>query len=91
MPTGWVYAILGGPALFLAGRTIFEYAFVGALSRTRLGWLVVLVAVAPPAALLPPVFVSAVAAAVLTGVVGADHLRTSGRLPRRLEPVTREG
>ncbi|GAA5180137.1 hypothetical protein GCM10023322_11760 [Rugosimonospora acidiphila] len=91
VPTVWVCAVLGGPALFLIGRTIFEYAFVGALSRTRLGWLVVLVAVTPPATLLPPVFISAVAVAVLTGVVGTDHLRTGGRLPRWLEPVTREG
>jgi low temperature requirement protein LtrA len=89
-PVGWICVVNGGPALYLAGRTIFEYAFVGRLSRTRAGWLAVLIVAAPPMAFVPPVFASVVAGGVLAGVAGTDHLGTSGKLPRWLAPAARE-
>ncbi|GIH19691.1 low temperature requirement protein A [Rugosimonospora africana] len=85
MPAAWACLVVGGPALFLAGRTIFEYAYDGRLSKTRVGWLIVLILVTPPMVLLPPVAVTVVGGAVLAGVAGTDQLRTSGKLPGWLD------
>jgi low temperature requirement protein LtrA len=68
----WTAAILGGPALFLAGRAIFEYAVFDRVSLDRPIGLLVLAAVAPVTLHLPPLLAATAATAVLAGVAIAD-------------------
>ncbi|MFK3983112.1 low temperature requirement protein A [Micromonospora sp. NPDC050397] len=77
----WLYAILGGPVVFLAGRALFEYQVVGSISWPRIIGLVLLALIAPAMTLghLPPVAIAAAVAAVLAGIVAADALRARGR------------
>ncbi|MCM0675295.1 low temperature requirement protein A [Micromonospora phytophila] len=72
---GWVAVILGGPALFLAGRSLFEYAVFSRVSPDRLIGLLVLAAAAPVTLLVPPLLVALAATAVLTGIAIADTTR----------------
>ena len=84
----WIAVILGGPALFLAGRGIFEYAVFGRVSRPRVIGALVLLAIAPAMTLLPPLAVATTAAIILAcvvtfilaGVAVSDAVRTR-RLP----------
>jgi low temperature requirement protein LtrA len=76
----WIFVILGGPALFLVGRAIFEYVVFGRVSRSRLIGVLVLVAIVPAMRLVPPLAVATAAALVLGGVAVADAAR-SRRLP----------
>ena len=71
-PPAWAVVILGGPALFLAGRTAFEYAVFARLSRDRLVGLVALGALIPLALLVPTLLTAAAAAVVLAAVAVAD-------------------
>ena len=66
--------ILGGPALFLAGRAVLEYAVFRRISRSRLLGLLVLACLVPPMLLVPPLPIAIAAAAVLTGVVSQDTM-----------------
>ena len=61
----WLPVILGGPALFLAGRAIFEYAVFGRVSRPRVIGALALVAITPAMALVPPLAVATTAAFIL--------------------------
>ncbi|RKN22634.1 hypothetical protein D7147_05555 [Micromonospora musae] len=76
-PPAWIAVILGGPALYLAGRARFEHAVFGRVSRSRPIGILALAALAPAMFLLPPVAVAVAAAAalVLTGIAGADAAR----------------
>ncbi|MEU1684889.1 low temperature requirement protein A [Micromonospora sp. NPDC005707] len=71
----WVAVILGGPALFLAGRAAFEYAVFARVSRDRPIGILVLGALVPPMLLAPPLVAAVAAAAVLVGVAVADTVR----------------
>jgi low temperature requirement protein LtrA len=82
----WVAVILGGPALFLAGRARFEYAVFARVSRNRPIGLLVLAALAPPMLLMPPLLVAIAAIAVLTGIAVADAARARGRPPEPPSP-----
>lgn len=82
----WLATVLGGPALFLAGRAGFEYSVFGRVSWTRTIGLLLLVAL-PYALLHVPLLVSAlVATAVLTGIAVVDAVRTRGRPPEEPAP-----
>ncbi|MFI7209888.1 low temperature requirement protein A [Micromonospora maritima] len=72
--------MLGGPALFLTGRAIFEYAVFGRVSLPRVLGASALVALVPAMWPVPPLGVAATATLVLAGVAVADGLRTR-RLP----------
>ncbi|GIG91495.1 low temperature requirement protein A [Plantactinospora endophytica] len=79
-----VAVVVGGPTLFLIGRTVFEYELFGTFAWSRLGWLVVLVGTAPAFLSLVPVAVAGFTGAVLLGVAMSDAVRSSGlRRPRR--------
>ncbi|MER6590868.1 low temperature requirement protein A [Micromonospora purpureochromogenes] len=78
--SAWIAVILGGPALFLAGRAIFEYAVFGRVSLPRVIGVLALVALTPAMRPVPPLAVATAAALVLTGVAVADAARTR-RLP----------
>ncbi|MDH6466309.1 low temperature requirement protein LtrA [Micromonospora sp. A200] len=85
-PPAWVAVILGGPALFLAGRAIFEYTVFGRVSRTRVAGVLVLAAISPATIFLPPVLVAAAAALVLAGIAVSDAARARGRPPEPPSP-----
>jgi low temperature requirement protein LtrA len=82
----WIAAILGGPALFLAGRAIFEYTVFGRVSPDRVIGIVVLAAISPAMIFLPPVLVAAAAALILAGVAVSDAARARGRPPEPPSP-----
>ncbi|MFC4017069.1 low temperature requirement protein A [Micromonospora sp. GCM10011542] len=75
-PSAWIIVILGGPALFLAGRGLFEYEVFGRVSRSRPIGVLVLAATSPAAFFLPPLLV-AMAPALVAG--GSRHVRSDRR------------
>ncbi|GAA3731017.1 low temperature requirement protein A [Plantactinospora mayteni] len=85
---GLVAVVVGGPALFLIGRTIFEYEVFGRFSWSRLIWLVVLVGTAPAFLPLTPSAVAGFTSVVLLGVALSDSARSNGwhRQDRRSIP-----
>jgi low temperature requirement protein LtrA len=64
-----IAVLLGGPALFLAGRAIFDYAVFGRFFRPRLIGALALAAIAPAMVLLPSLAVATAAAVILAVVV----------------------
>ncbi|GGO21948.1 low temperature requirement protein A [Micromonospora parathelypteridis] len=82
----WVGAILGGPALFLAGRSVFEYVAFARVSRPRPIGILVLAAMAPIMVGLPPLGVAAAAVVVLLGVAISDTIRAHGRPLEQASP-----
>ncbi|MEU1835869.1 low temperature requirement protein A [Micromonospora chersina] len=85
--TPWLAGImLGGPALFLAGRARFEYEVFSRVSPSRLVALLMLI-VAGPALLLAPALVAGLTATlVLAGVAIADSIRARGNQPEQPRP-----
>jgi low temperature requirement protein LtrA len=82
----WIAVILGGPALFLAGRARLEYTVFSRVSKDRLIGLLVLAAVAPAMLLAPPLVAAATATAVLAGIAVVDATRAWGRPPEPPSP-----
>ncbi|MFG2059282.1 low temperature requirement protein A [Micromonospora sp. NPDC048930] len=76
----WIAVILGGPALFLAGRATLEYAVFGRMSKPRVIGALTLVAITPAMRSVPPLAAATTAALILAGVAVADAARTR-RLP----------
>ncbi|SCL51130.1 low temperature requirement protein A [Micromonospora chersina] len=72
----WIPVILGGPALFLAGRATFEYAVFGRMSKPRVIGALTLVVVTPAMRSVPPLAAATTAALILAGVAVADAVRT---------------
>ncbi|MCZ7437166.1 low temperature requirement protein A [Micromonospora sp. WMMC241] len=85
-PPAWLAVILGGPALFLAGRAAFEYEVFSRVSPSRPGGVLALLCVAPALVFLAPVYASLGAMLVLAGVAAADHRRSRGRPPEEPMP-----
>jgi low temperature requirement protein LtrA len=79
-PPAWIAVILGGPALFLSGRAILEYAVFSRVSPDRVIGVLVLAAVSPTMVFAPPLLAALTAAVVLAGVAVIDAARTR-RLP----------
>jgi low temperature requirement protein LtrA len=82
----WIAVILGGPALFLAGRAGFEYAIFGRVSRDRPIGVLVLAALTPAMLHVPPLLVAIAATAVLAGNAVADAARARGHPPEQPSP-----
>ncbi|MDH6465809.1 low temperature requirement protein A [Micromonospora sp. A200] len=78
-PPAWITVILGGPALFLAGRAGFEYAVFNRVSWARWIGLLVLAALLPAMQDAPPLLVSTAATVVLAGIAVADAARSRRR------------
>jgi low temperature requirement protein LtrA len=74
-PATWVVFIVGGPVLFVLGRMGSEYVLLGHLSRSRLGWLVLLIGATPVLTGLAPVLVMIVTTGVLVGIALTDTWR----------------
>ncbi|WP_433310240.1 low temperature requirement protein A [Micromonospora sp. CA-269861] len=86
LPAAWLIAIVGGPGLFLTGRSTLEYQVFGRVSRSRLAGLLALGLLTPVALHLQPLTAGAVAAVVLLGVAGADARRSHHRSPETPTP-----
>ncbi|MFE9207556.1 low temperature requirement protein A [Micromonospora sp. NPDC007230] len=84
---GLVAVILGGPALFLAGRARFEYEVFSRVSPSRLVALLVLALAAPVMVYVPPLGVAIAANLVLAGIATADIIRAHGRPPEAPSPA----
>ena len=90
----WLPVILGGPALFLAGRAIFEYAVFGRVSRPRVIGALTLLVTALAMALVPPLAVATtgafilavVATFILFGIAVSDVARARRRPSERPSP-----
>ena len=80
--TAWIALIVGGPALFLAGRALLEYAVFSRVSWDRPVAILVVVAIAisPAMILIPPLGAAATATLALAGVAVIDTVR--GPRPR---------
>ncbi|MFC6020684.1 low temperature requirement protein A [Plantactinospora solaniradicis] len=76
----WIAVVLGGPALFLAGRAILEYAVFARVSRDHVIGVLVLAVISPAMILVPPLIAAAAAAVVLAGVAVVDAARARRRL-----------
>ncbi|MFY1668729.1 low temperature requirement protein A [Plantactinospora sp. WMMB334] len=86
-PWGWVMVIIGGPALFLIGRTLLGYEVLVRVVRPWLVGLGVLIAMSPLMVHLPPLAVAACVLVVLLGIVVADAL-TLRKQPTRPDTTT---
>jgi low temperature requirement protein LtrA len=75
----WLAVILGGPALFLAGRAAAEYAVLRRVPHSRLVGLTALAALAPALVRLSPLASGIAATGVLAGIVVADTVRVRRR------------
>ena len=82
----WLFAILGGPVLFLAGRAPFEFQVFGRVSRSRVAGLLALGVLVPAMFHVPPLAAGGTAAAVLLGVALSDARRSRGRAPEPAAP-----
>ncbi|MER7443676.1 low temperature requirement protein A [Micromonospora avicenniae] len=82
----WIAVILGGPALFLVGRSMFEYAVFGRVSRDRTVGLILLAGGSPVMFFLPPLAVAVVPALVLAWIAVSDAMRARGRPPEAAAP-----
>ncbi|MEV4825681.1 low temperature requirement protein A [Micromonospora sp. NPDC049274] len=79
LPAAWLIAILGGPALFLAGRSALEYQVFARVSRSRLAGLLALGLLVPVTVHLEPLTAGATAAVVLVAVAVGDARRSRQR------------
>lgn len=86
--SAWIVVTLGGPALFLAGRAILEYAVFDRVSRNRVIGVLVLAAISPAMILLPLLIAAVAAAVVLAGIAVAD---STGSRRQPVEPPSPPG
>ncbi|MFJ6167298.1 low temperature requirement protein A [Micromonospora orduensis] len=86
-PVAWLALVLGGPALFLAGRSRFEYEVFSRVSPSRWIAILVLVAAAVPLRYLPGLAAAAAVAVLVLGAVAvADARRARGAPPEPAAP-----
>ncbi|MEV1072504.1 low temperature requirement protein A [Micromonospora parva] len=85
-PPAWLAVILGGPALFLAGRAAFEYEVFSRVSWSRPGGVLALLTIAPVLLYLPPACASLGGLLVLAAVAYADFRRSHGKPPEAPSP-----
>ncbi|MET8042439.1 low temperature requirement protein A [Micromonospora sp. NPDC005215] len=86
IPGAWLAMVLGGPALFLAGRARLEYEVFGRVSPSRWVALTVLVAASVPLLHLPGVVATAAGVVVLVAVAVVDARRAHGAPPEPAAP-----
>ncbi|MEV0428480.1 low temperature requirement protein A [Micromonospora sp. NPDC050495] len=86
-PAAWVAAILGGPALFLLGSCLFDAVLTGRVLWSRALGIVVLCAIAPVMALLPPLAILIVANLILLLILVWETLPAHARLARAAVPT----
>ncbi|MET8312010.1 low temperature requirement protein A [Micromonospora sp. NPDC005173] len=82
----WLAVILGGPAVFLFGRSRLERVVFNRLAVRRFVGIGVLVLLASPLFFGPPLLAAITAAVVLLGVTLADARRAAGQPPEAPSP-----
>ncbi|RKN38249.1 low temperature requirement protein A [Micromonospora endolithica] len=82
----WILVILGGPILFLAGRSLAEHSVFNRVSRSRLIGALVLAGACPVMIHAPPLATAGTAVVVLAGIATADAWRAKGRPPEQPSP-----
>ncbi|GAB3970727.1 low temperature requirement protein A [Plantactinospora veratri] len=85
-PPASAAVILGGPALFLAGRALLDYTVFAHVNRARLVGLLLLAGLGAATPLLPPVMLGLAVVGVLTGIATSNLIQTLTNPPR---PATR--
>ncbi|MER7457647.1 low temperature requirement protein A [Micromonospora sp. NPDC126480] len=83
-PTGptypaWLVMILGGPACYLLGRAVLEWAVFSRVSARRWVGVAVLLAAGVPLLAAPPLAAGTTAMVVLAGIAFVDTRRAAGR------------
>jgi low temperature requirement protein LtrA len=84
----WAAVILGGPALFLAGRAMLEYGVFSRVSLDRVIGILVLAAVSPAMLLAPPLLAALTGAVILAAVAVADTARARRHPDEPPSPVS---
>ncbi|HTU73870.1 MAG TPA: low temperature requirement protein A [Trebonia sp.] len=87
-PLAWVLVILGGPVIFLAGRTGFAYVVFAKIFWHCLAAAAVLAAAIPLALVAPPLVAAVIATVVLLAVAIADAAREWSNPGEPRPPVT---
>lgn len=82
----WSAVILCGPAIYLAGRARLDYLSFSRVALSRVVGLLLLVALAPVVAFLPPVLIAVVAVVILTGIAATDAVSWRVRPSRPAPP-----
>jgi low temperature requirement protein LtrA len=78
-PPAATAVLLGGPALFLIGRALLQYAVFNRVSRNRVIGVLALAAVSPAVIHLPPLAAGAAPTLVLAAIAVSDAADTRGR------------
>ncbi|MET8833028.1 low temperature requirement protein A [Micromonospora sp. NPDC004540] len=86
VPPPWLAVVLGGPALFMIGRSRLEHEVFGRISTARIVVLVVLVALFPVLMPTSPLVGLVAATLVLAGAAIADCRRARGAPPEPAKP-----
>lgn len=73
----WLAVMVGGPALYVAGRALLEWVVFSRLALIRLLGIGALLLLAVPLAFAPPLAVVSAVAVVLLAVAAADALRST--------------
>ncbi|MFC7549017.1 low temperature requirement protein A [Plantactinospora sp. GCM10030261] len=85
-PPAWIGVILGGPALYLIGRSRFEREVFNRISPSRLIALATLGVLFPALLWAPPLVVLTAAGTVLAAVAAVDARRAWGKPPEPPAP-----
>ncbi|MEU3456097.1 low temperature requirement protein A [Micromonospora sp. NPDC006766] len=85
-PVPWLVVILGGPVVYLVGRSRFEHEVFNRVSPSRLVAIGLLLTLIPALLWAPPLVALASAGLVLTGVALADARRARGKPPEPPAP-----
>jgi low temperature requirement protein LtrA len=89
-PPAWAVVILGGPALFLIGRALFEYTIFARVSWTQPIGVLALAALTPVTLRLSPLLGATAATAILAGIAIADAVRDRGGRTEPPSPPVRD-
>ncbi|GAB3939505.1 low temperature requirement protein A [Micromonospora vulcania] len=88
IPPSWIAGIVGGPILFLAGRSGFEYVICGRVTMPRLIGILVLAGLSPAVILLPLEVTLASTTLVLAALATDDTARGRGTARETAAPPT---
>ncbi|TYC20809.1 low temperature requirement protein A [Micromonospora sp. MP36] len=86
----WSAVILCGPAIYLAGRARLDYLSFSRVALSRVIGLLVLVALAPVVAFLPPILIAVVAVVILLIIATSDTVSWQFRPSKPTPPPPRE-
>jgi low temperature requirement protein LtrA len=84
-PLVWTAVILGGPAIFLTGRGLFEYSVFSRFSLSRVSGLVLLGVGAAVAPLISPIVVAVLATTILA-IIAVSNLIADQMNPQEPAP-----